>query len=416
MITIKKYKIPSGLIIVILISGIVSLDLSRRYLSGEFDDTLQIQVLYSSEKARWLEAVVEEFENQWTENNSGEEISVLLNSIGSGKGTLQIVNEAIKPTVWSPAASHWLITLNDIWTENHDSKIVDTNSPSLVVSPTIIATWESYLSENQIEGINDLRLLSLNDPNFTFAHTDPFESNSGLGAVIMEAAVAANKNPEELTIKDLANDDVQNWMRELESSAIQYGASTGYLGILMATEGSKGLKAAILYENIVIEKNKELTKDKLRAIYPIEGTLLNEHPFAILDAPWVNVQEKIIAEKFLDFLLSIPIQKRAIDFGFRPSVEDPLLNSLVNTTFTLENGVLNSLKDIKIYSIANIDPEVLRRIPDLWTATRTRSANSNPEVELELTFSDFLFPAAMLVLILIIVMISILQRLKHWLN
>ena len=294
-------KIPTSFLIIIVILGIFSLDLTRRYLSGEFDEgKLEIEFLYSSEKAGWLETVVGQFESEWSREN-GREIKVEINPIGSGKGTNQVATEASKPTIWSPASRFWLPILNLLWQTNNDNPIVDVDSdgsPSLVVSPTIIATWENYQSSNNIQGLEDLRQLALNDPSFTFAHTDPFESNSGFGAVIMEASVAANKNPEDLTLEDLAEDSVQQWMRDLESAAIQYGSSTGFLGKLMANEGPNHLKAAIIYENLVIEKNNELTSEKLVAVYPEEGTLLNDHPYAILDAPWVSDQDKVLAQDF----------------------------------------------------------------------------------------------------------------------
>ena len=190
----RRNHLPSYLILILLLGSIVALDVSRRYLSGEFDSNrFEIEFLYSSEKAGWLESVVDEFERDWKENHSGQAINVIMIPIGSGKGTLQVANEGSKPTVWSPASRFWLPILNRLWRTNHDNDIVETSSQSLVISPTVIATWESYQDTHNITSLDKLRQLSLTDPDFTFAHTDPFESNSGFGAVIMEAAVAADK-------------------------------------------------------------------------------------------------------------------------------------------------------------------------------------------------------------------------------
>ncbi|OLS26521.1 MAG: hypothetical protein HeimC2_14700 [Candidatus Heimdallarchaeota archaeon LC_2] len=361
----KGKRVSSSIILLLIILSIISLDLSRRYLSGDFEgDKLELEVLYSSEKAGWLESVVEDFENTWSLDHPGK-IKVIMTPIGTGKGTIQVANGGSKPTVWSPASRFWIPILNKLWTTNNDNQIADTNSQSLVISPSIIATWESYIAENNITGLNDLRELAINDPDFTFAHTDPFESNSGFGAVIMETAVAADKNPEDLTLDDLADDDVQSWMRELESAAIQYGSSTGFLGKLMASEGPSKLKAAIIYENLVIEKNKEITGDKLVAIYPSEGTLLNDHPYLILDAPWVSEQDKQLANDFLDYLLLEDTQIKAIEEGFRPSININTSIPEFQAAFNPENGVKRSLEGVKIYSVGNIDSGILDRIPDL---------------------------------------------------
>jgi Ca-activated chloride channel family protein len=344
---------------------------------------------------------------------------VIITPIGSGKGTIQVANAASKPAVWSPASRFWIPILNRLWATNHDNQIADpqeSGSPSLVVSPSIIATWESYVNENNISGFNDLRELANTDPDFTFAHTDPFESNSGFGAVIMETAVAAGKNPEDLTLDDLSNDEVQKWMRELESAAIQYGSSTGFLGKLMASEGPAKLKAAIIYENLVIEKNKEITDDKMVAIYPTEGTLLNDHPYAILDAPWVSDLDKQLARDFLDFLLLEETQIKAIEEGFRPAVPIDTSIQEYREAFTEENGVKESLEGITIYSVGNIDSKILEKIPDLWSATRSRSLDDDSSADPGLTTTDFIIPVILGIVILLLILEPLIKRVRRYLR
>ncbi|MHA2251103.1 MAG: substrate-binding domain-containing protein [Candidatus Kariarchaeaceae archaeon] len=411
----RKQRLSSYFILLVLVVSIISLDISRRYLSGEFaTDDFEFEFLYSSEKSKWLNTVVTGFEKEWSANHSGQSINVIMNPIGSGKGNNQVASGASKPTVWSPASKFWLPILNRLWTENHANDIVEIDSPSLVVSPTIIATWKSYEEEHNITGLNDLRNLALIDPDFTFAHTDPFESNSGFGGVIMEVAVAAGKNPENLTVDDLAADHVQQWMRELESAAVQYGSSTGFLGKLMASGGPSQLKAAIMYENLVVEKNKELEDERLVAVYPSEGTLLNDHPYAILDAPWVSSQDKELAEDFVKFLKSPRIQIKAIDYGFRPSVDLGNEVQELEEIFTEEAGVRQSLAGIKIYDVGNIPGDILERIPDLWTATRSRSLGSDNVEALKLEPADYIMPAILASLMLVILLSPVVSRIRRY--
>ena len=64
----KGKRLSSSLILVIIIFSIISLDISRRYLSGDFEgDKLELEVLYSSEKAGWLESVVEDIKSHLDE-------------------------------------------------------------------------------------------------------------------------------------------------------------------------------------------------------------------------------------------------------------------------------------------------------------------------------------------------------------
>jgi Ca-activated chloride channel family protein len=57
----------------------------------------------------------------------------------------------------------------------------------------------------------------------------------------------------------------------------------------------------------------------LVAIYPREGTFWSDHPYAVLDAPWVSAEQREAAGAFLAFLKSRPAQERALGFGFRPA-------------------------------------------------------------------------------------------------
>jgi Ca-activated chloride channel family protein len=55
------------------------------------------------------------------------------------------------------------------------------------------------------------------------------------------------------------------------------------------------------------------------AIYPKEGTFWSNHPYVILNAPWVDADSREAAQNFEEFLLGKPQQTRAIELGFRPA-------------------------------------------------------------------------------------------------
>ena len=61
----------------------------------------------------------------------------------------------------------------------------------------------------------------------------------------------------------------------------------------------------------------------LAAVYPVEGTLVNDHPYAILDAPWVSPLRRAIAEDFLRFVLTPEQQERFQEAGFRDHAGRP---------------------------------------------------------------------------------------------
>ena len=89
-------------------------DASRRTRASE------IQVVYSTEKKDWIEAVTAEF----AKANPGIKVTLV------GKGSLDaaqgILDEQLKPTVWSPADTMVMNMLASDWqTKNHAAIIAD---------------------------------------------------------------------------------------------------------------------------------------------------------------------------------------------------------------------------------------------------------------------------------------------------
>jgi Ca-activated chloride channel family protein len=96
----------------------------------------------------------------------------------------------------------------------------------------------------------------------------------------------------------------------------------------MFNRGPSYLSAAVLYENLIVEQEtKRLSGESSQlpvvAIYPKEGTFWSNHPYVILNAPWVNAEQREAAEAFEDFLLAQAQQVQAIEYGFRPA--DPAI-------------------------------------------------------------------------------------------
>jgi len=341
--------------------------------------------------------------------------------IGTAKGTIQIAQGASQPTIWSPASSFWLPLLNTLVEDAGQAPIVDPNaSQSPVSSPTVIATWQSYQQTANISSVEDIHRLAISDPSFTLAHTDPFSSNSGVTAVIMQVATASNKSPEQLTMQDLQTDKVYNWMRETQQSIVHYGSSTGFLAKFMASEGPKSLKAAFLYENLVVEKNKELqyridqgdlpANQKLIAVYPDEGVLNNDHPFAIIDRPYVSQEERAVAEEFIQFLSQPKQQEQAVEYGFRVSTD--VDQSILAQQFNEANGVIRSLENLTIFNAGAMNGQVVQRIPDVWSATRSRSLSDTGGSD-QLTSRDFIVPVIFLAILVIMVIYPVTKAIQR---
>jgi len=75
----------------------------------------------------------------------------------------------------------------------------------------------------------------------------------------------------------------------------------------------------MVYENLAIDYFEEARHrwGELQVVYP-EPNIWNKNPYYILNVPWSGPEHRKAAEQFLNFLMSEPIQKRALDHGFRP--------------------------------------------------------------------------------------------------
>jgi len=297
-----------------------------------------IEFLYTSEKQSWIEEVTPKFE-QWYFENFNERIYVKLTVTGTHDTVTQILWGNVKPVIWSPASSIWIPYINLQWKKlGYEGKIALDDWKPLVLSPVVIAGWKSLIQQFNITSFRDLYQLAGADW-FKFGHPDPRDSNGGTMAVVLEFAEAARKKPEELIINDFTDEAVLEFVSTLESKAVYYGKSTGFFGKWAAENGPAAISFFSVYENVVLDSSLKAQKkwgDSLVAIYPKDGTLMCDHPFVILNAPWVEEWERKVAEKYLDFLLNEENQRKAQQFGFRPVNPNVPIDTSI---FTEANGV-----------------------------------------------------------------------------
>jgi Ca-activated chloride channel family protein len=305
-------------------------------------NTVEISMVYGSEKEEWLVPLVDEFNQAKNKTESGATIVVEATPMGSVSSADAIVAETIQPTIWSPASDLYVPVANANWRKGHTADLVDSTLNYLVLSPVVVAMWQPMAEAlgwpNTPIGWSDISAMSVSEEgwaafgypewgSFKFGHTHPNFSNSGLVATIAQAYAGAQKQ-RGLTIEDLKDPAVQEFMADVQNSIIHYGESTGFFANRMFERGPSYLSAAVMYENLIVaQESKRLSGEvpqlPVVAVYPKEGTFWSNHPYAILNAPWVTEEQHEAAEIFEAFLLDRPQQERAIQYGFRPS--DPAI-------------------------------------------------------------------------------------------
>ncbi len=254
-----------------------------------------------------------------------------------------------RPDAWLPAASTWILLLNQKLADAGHPAMADQNSPSLARSPLVIGMpkpmavalgwpdrpigWSEFLQLAR-DRTGWSRFGHPEWGYFKLGKTNPLNSTSGLHALIA-AYFAASARSSGLTTADLVSPPIAAFVRSLESSVVHYGdsVSTFLLNLQAADDRGSALSyisAVAVEEKQILDYNRgnptgDPAKDgkhlyptvPLAAVYPREGTLAADHPFAVLTAPWVADNKRSGARAFLAYLQEPAQQRRFQDAGFR---------------------------------------------------------------------------------------------------
>jgi hypothetical protein len=302
-----------------------------------------INIAYGTEKKKWMEPAVAEFHK----SPEGAAIQINLHGMGSVEGAMAVLNGP-KPSepphlpihVWSPASSAYRDLLETKWRAKHGGSPI-LSAENLALTPMVFVMWKER-SEGFLKKFKALRFRSIAEamtaPDgwgaiagkpewgaFKFGHTDPTKSNSGLQALVLMAYEFAQKQ-RGLTVDDVGRQSFQTWLRQFESRVARHGSSlthsTGTLMEDMVLRGPSQYDCLILYENLAIDYMRAAIErwgeqGEFSVSYP-DPNVWNEHPYYILDVPWSDERQRKAAGAFLRFLMSEPIQRRALEHGFRP--------------------------------------------------------------------------------------------------
>jgi Ca-activated chloride channel family protein len=346
-------------------------------------DTVTLVFTYSSEKAGWIEAMVERFHMIEFRTSSERLIRIRSIPMASEECIDEIVTERRRTHLTSPASViHFDFAFEALLATS--ARPIFSDSRLLVSTPTVIAMWKPMAEAlgwgNRPVGWSDLVALA-GDPRgwgayghpewgqFKFGHAHPEFSNSGL-ATVLGLAYAVTGKTDDLTIEDIRSPAVASAMTMLGGAVVQYGASTGFFGRKIVERGPAFLHAAVLYGNSVVGAYDQVVRVSpgddvvpLVAIYPKEGTFLNENPIAIVDREWVTPEDREAARIFIDFLMEAPQQREAMHYGFRPTYKEMPLESPMDA----DHGV-DAAEPRRILSRPAVP--VIRELVRTWRANK----------------------------------------------
>ena len=183
----------------------------------------------------------------------------------------------------------------------------------------------------------------------------------------------------DLTQAALQKPEVQQYLKDVESSVVHYGDTTlTYLANLQRADDAGAalgyLSAAAVEEKSVLDYNagnpsgdpKTLgdhaaPKVPLVAVYPKEGTLYSDSPYVILDAPWASAEKKAGAQDFLEYL-QLPEQQKVFTDSFFRTADHAPGDPITSSPYLIADGVTIALNPPS--------PDVLRDVRSLWAEVR----------------------------------------------
>jgi Ca-activated chloride channel family protein len=268
-----------------------------------------------------------------------------------------------RPDVWVPSSAAWAGIVSARLLTQHQVDIIPQDHPSIANSPLVLAMPRPMAAAlgwpRKPIGWSDL-LTVLRPPlpgtpgsasptapswaqlghpewgRFLVGRTDPNQSNPGLEsllAVFYLASARTGHGP--LTAASLADGQVQAFALALERTPGPQAITPETLLTDLQRADDAGnalgfLSMAALDEKSVLDYNQgnpsgdpatlgrhPKPKVPLAAVYLTDGTLVADHPYLSLDAPWVDADQRQAAVGFLGYLRSGPVQAGFQAVGFR---------------------------------------------------------------------------------------------------
>ncbi len=289
-----------------------------------------------------------------------EQVQVITKSSGAAATALAKgwqPSDGPQPDVWSPTGSIWLPLLEDRLAKAQRSSLVPVPSavahiaasPMVVAMPRPMATALGW-PDKPIGWADLLSLASSKAGWAAFGHpewgqfslgkTNPNFSHAGLEGTIA-TYYAAVRRTSGLTSADIGSAVTRRFVAGVEQSVVRYGDNTAsflsdWLRADDAGQSMTYISALVTEENLVPSYNEgnptadpaaagkhPPPKVPLVAIYPKEGTFVADHPYAVLSAPWVTPERRAVAQSFLSYLVSQPVQAKWQRYHFRDAQNRP---------------------------------------------------------------------------------------------
>ncbi|WP_299645264.1 substrate-binding domain-containing protein [uncultured Chloroflexus sp.] len=332
---------------------------------------IRVELAVSSEKEAWLRSALERFART-NPTISGRAVEVRMRVTGSIDLITAIERDGYQPTVVSPASELQLAELRQ-WRDD----LLREPAQALAFTPLVALMREAPATK---EIANPWQLWQRQFPdqinNVKIGISSPIKSNGGLQSLIVLAAQYHDEQTS-LTVDQASDPGLEEWLRQLNSRIVGWPESTGTLTAEFVTQ--TGLYDIITtYENLALQTFPRGEAQGLGArIYYPTTTIVSDHPYAILTAPWVGNAERAAARLLRDFLLSAAEQTIAMrEYGFRPA--HPQVTIDLNDSTSLFGRYRDYGLQLDLASqLAIPSPDVVNKLVDTWSRATKKPERSH---------------------------------------
>jgi Ca-activated chloride channel homolog len=356
MITPKKVLFRTGFAFSLLLLA----SCSQTVVDTPVQSGTEIKLLFGSALGGFCKQAAAKFNQQKPKLDNGQEFYISCDIKGSGDVVADVVAKTQRFKSGSlPANSPDLPGLISVDGEIYQSQLIyqiDQLNPGLKYipaiadSPLVANSPMVFMTTPEVaQGLSKLdkpfktfvnaKVLKDISPNasaipFTYVHTAPTRSNSGLQSLVAQYAEVSGKRPEQLTIADVQT--YQTQIKQIQSKVTRYGVSTNTLAKAMVTNGQFWAAIGSVYESSVIVANESLQpgQPRFQAVYP-KSTFSSNMRLIVPNTPWMNADKKAAVQKIVTYLQSAEAQQIVTDLGLRPGTPGVALSA----KFTPEFGV-----------------------------------------------------------------------------
>jgi hypothetical protein len=336
-----------GLAVVIVAAGIlvfvVPRDNGDTSLAREDIDTsqpIEVTVVTALSIEPWIREAAEQF-NQEEEilEDTGQTIHVTIIPMDGLAAKTKFERDEMDPipTAWIPDSRYLTELVNATFKERlgRDVFLTDGEYRGRPVAITLLA-WGIYDSRAQAleEAFGEINWQVIHDAAtnaegwdalggqeewgfFKLAISNPRKNVSGLGAMV--AAAGEYYDQTSIGTDEVNSNDFQDWLAEIMGSMSDLSGGTYTVQDLALFGYTTGDAGQLLESDLLLNMEGIQTRwaDPLRIVYPKYVTWF-DFPFTVWIGPETTADQKNAGLVFEEFLLSDPIQQRALAYGLRP--------------------------------------------------------------------------------------------------